>query len=166
MFPRMFSKGLKYNYAHIFLPMLVFAKPDWWYQHLSGPHGELLLRKTWIELGGSVRMSEPPEGLSVSHSVLRDDIEAYVIHLPRPTESPEAVLVALVFQVGEQLGRKQAESVRYFTVELAPDIYGPSERYMLCEWVGGRMTKGEHRNYGQIPDDSERTFLAAIGRLI
>ena len=74
MNPNLFSKGLKYNYAHVVLPRLVWANPRSYYERLSSPQCDLLMRTLWQDVGKAIGVTESPEGLSVSRSALRDDV--------------------------------------------------------------------------------------------
>jgi len=162
----MWSKGLRYSFAHVMLPILAFADPDVFYPIISGSNIEEYLRKIWCDLALVLGPGESPEGLGVFWTVLRHDTEAWVIHLPKPMETPEAFLVAAVFQFKKQSPGKEVERFRYFTLELGRNTFDQSEQYFLCEWVGSRMMGGEHRNHGLVSDNSERTFIAGITRLI
>ena len=166
MFPTESSKGLRYNYAHVALPILVLMNPKKFYNDVSGSKGEEYLSNMWRGLAGRMGVKQSPQGLGLSRKALRDDTEALIIRLPRPSEVPEAFLVAAVFQVKSRFLGKEVESVRYFTLELGRNVFDQSDEYHFCEWVGNVLSARQHINHGRTADCSEKTFVAAINEVI
>ena len=162
MFPTEASKGLQYNYAHIALPILVLMNPKKFYQDVTGRKGDKYLKTIWQGLAGKMGVRQSPNELGLSKQVIGDDVEAFVIRLPKPIESPEAFFVAAVFRVKKQFLSKEIESARYFTLELGRNIFDQSDEYHFYEWVGNVLRGQQHKNYGQTADYKEETFIAAI----
>ncbi len=166
MFPTEASKGLQYNYAHMALPILVLMNPKKFYQDVTGTKGEKYLKTIWQGLAGKMGVRQSPNEIGLSKQVIHDEVEVFIIRLPKPIESPEAFFVAAVFRVKKQFLSKEVESARYFTLELGRNISDQSDEYHFCEWVGNVLRGQQHKNYGRTTDSNEKTFLAAINDVI
>ncbi len=159
------AKGLSYNYAHLALPTLALMNPKKFYQDISGSKGEQYLLTIWQGLAGRLGVRPPSAGPLLSKKVVLNDMEVFIVRLPRPTRVPDAFFVSPVFQVKKQFLSKEVVSVRYFTLELGENILDETDEYHFCEWVGNVLSGREHKNHGRTADAGEETFVAAIAEM-
>ena len=160
------NNSLKYNFAHIALPIVASGNPERLYNHLTDKNGEDYLISIFLGLAKKMGFHQVPPGLSLTKKRIIDDHEAFTIQLPKPNKSPEAFYVALVYLVNRKLFKKEVKSVRYFTLELGPNILNVSNDFFLCEWVGSYLQGRKHINHGQLSNAQKATFIEAIKELL
>lgn len=151
------QESFLYMYAHRALRILALVTPEVFYSKLSSQRSLLDNWDFWAESAGT---SHPPDGLEFSRTTLRQGTELFLIRMPKPRAVPEAVYVAVAFDVEKQLLRTEVLSARYFTLELGRDVTGQTEAYFFCEWT--LATGLQHVNYGILSDSSEQSFIDAI----
>jgi hypothetical protein len=157
-------KRFLYNFAHVALPILALGNPKKFYSDISGSGGKQYLLTMWNGLERRMGARESNDGLNLTKSDLRSDIQVFVIHMPKATNVPEAIYIGIAFRVKKQFLKTEVYSGRYFTLELGKNSDTNSNEYHFCEWVGA--INSQHKNYGQLPNANENTFLWAIDRAI
>lgn len=166
MIPIESSKNLRYNFAHLALPILVLMNPNKFYHDISGTGGKEYLNTMWQGLAGRMGIRKSPPGPELSKIILREDAEAFIITLPKPFVVPDAFFVSAVFQFKTLHINKEIEVVRYFTLELGKSPIDQSDEYHFCEWEGNVLTKRQHKNYGRLADGNVNSFILAITELL
>jgi hypothetical protein len=156
------SKGLKYNFAHLTLPILVLMNPKKFYQDITDSNGDRYLQKLWHGLAERMVLRQPSFGLNLSLHKLDENMEAVIIELPAPKEVTEAFLVSAVFKFKNMPLSREIEYVRYFTLELGENPFNKSNEYHFCEWTGTIISSRQHENYGKLPEQSIACFKSAI----
>lgn len=153
-----------YNFSHAALPILALGNPKKFYADISGSSGKQYLLTMWKGLERRMGVKQSYEGLSISKSELRSDVQVFVIRMPKATNVPEAIWIGVAFRVKRQFLKTDVYSGRYFTLELGKNPNTKSDEYHFCEWVGA--INSQHKNYGQLPNANENTFLWAIDRAV
>lgn len=166
MFPIESSKSLRYNFAHLALPILVLMNPNKFYHDISGTGGKKYLNTMWQGLAGRMGIRQSPPGPELSKIILREDVEAFIITLPKPFVVPDAFFVSAVFQFKNLHINKEIEVVRYFTLELGKNLIDQSDEYHFCEWEGNVLTKRQHKNYGRLANGNINSFISAITEVL
>jgi hypothetical protein len=161
MLPIENAKSLHYNFAHIAMPILALGNPKKLYKDLSKGAGLKYLVSIWEGLESRMHIRYPHEGLNLSKEVLSDELEAFIIQMPKPISVPEAFFLGIVFGVKKNFLKKQVTSVRYFTLELGQSPIDASMEYHFCEW-SGRVISPEHQNYGQLESSDGSLFIGGI----
>ncbi|MDD5368137.1 MAG: hypothetical protein PHQ40_03550 [Anaerolineaceae bacterium] len=153
------KKSLQYWFAHEELPWRVRLHPDRFYQGVSGNHADAYLRQLWKKLSEGTEgwgVVTPPT-FQVAKHILDVGVEAYIIHLPQPKVSPEALFAAAIFWTGNSQPEQAMPVWRYFTWDLGSDITGVFP-YCFCEWDA----QGNHFNRGVHKGSSEADFLTVL----
>jgi len=122
-----------YNYAHVALPILALGNPKKFYSDISGSGGKQYLLTMWNGLERRMGARQSNDGLNLSKSNLRSDIQVFVIHMPNATNVPEAIYIGIAFRVKKQFLKTEVYSGRYFTLELGKNSDTNSNEYHFCE---------------------------------
>ena len=163
MFPIENTRSLHYNYAHTAMPILALGNPKKLYKDLSRGSCLKYLISIWKGLGTKMNAISPCEGIDLSKETLRENLEVFIIQMPKPQSVPEAFLVGIVFGVKKAFVRKEAASARYFTLELGANPTDSADEYHFCEW-SGRVISLDHHNYGRLAGSDRSSFVDAIRR--
>ncbi len=161
MLPIENTRSLHYNFAHVAMPILALGNPKKLYKDLSKGAGLKYLVSIWEGLEARINVRYPHDGLNLSKEALGDELEVFIIRLPKPKSVPEAFFLGIVFGVKKSFIKKEATSVRYFTVELGQSPLDSSTEYHFCEW-SGRVISPDHHNYGQLEKAEMASFVEAI----
>ena len=161
MLPIENTRSLHYNFAHIAMPILALGNPKKLYKDLSKGAGLRYLVSIWEGLESRMNVRYPHERLNLSKEALGDELEAFIVRMPKPKSVPEAFFLGIVFGVKKSFLKKEAISVRYVTLELGESPIDHSTEYHFCEWAGSAFSP-EHKNYGQLESADESLFVKAI----
>ncbi|MDQ1592517.1 MAG: hypothetical protein QOG71_3144 [Pyrinomonadaceae bacterium] len=161
MLPIENTRSSHYNFAHIAMPILSLGNPKKLYKDLSKGAGLKYLVLIWEGLESRMNVKYPHDGLNLSKEASGDELEAFIIRMPRPKSVPEAFFLGVVFGVKKSFLKKEVTSVRYFTLELGESPIDASTQYHFCEW-SGRVVSPDHHNYGQLESADSSLFVEAI----
>jgi hypothetical protein len=159
------TQSLHYNFAHIAMPTLALGNPKKLFKDLSKGDGLKYLVSIWEGLEARMHVRYPHEGLNLSKEALSDELEAFIIRMPKPKSVPEAFSLGIVFGVKKSFLKKEATSIRYFTLELGQSPIDSFVQYYFCEWAG-RVVSPDHQNHGQLESSDRSLFIEAIRQAV
>ena len=159
----MFSKNkpqdkIRYYFAHIYLPRMLFEFPQKMYENLANQKGNDFLLYLWNNAAKETASKTPPSGLKLFGEKLDPTHGIFIVQMPKPQVVPEAFYGAAVFGIEYFTAVPKVVTVQYFTLEHGQNPYERSEEYHFCEW----STLKEHTNYGRLSQNNMRIFIQAI----
>jgi hypothetical protein len=142
-----------YMFAHTAIPTLVFTKTEALLTAFE-TRGQAFIEDLWASVAEvAEKHGQPPidkTGLRFSKEN-RDNINIYLIELPRPGAITEAYFVGVA---------QKDKTVKYFTLELAAKMM--NDRCDTSTVLGGWTTDHKHQNYGCGPKPQREEFIKAI----
>ena len=149
--------SLHYNFAHRILPNLLENLQNQIHEVLSGPSKDAFLLDLWQRMETELGVQEPSDGLHCEELPLSNGQSVFVIHMPPPTQTPQALYVGIVFSISDGTHNTDNYSFQYFTLELGASLFSDEPAWMLGGWDGSK-----HLNRGRLIDNQVETFRKAI----
>jgi hypothetical protein len=140
--------------------------PKKFYKDISGMAGNSYLKSIWDGLGNRLGETRSSNGLKVFKREINKANEVYIISLPYPKETTEALYVAALFSLQKLVFSIDINSVRFLTLELGQNNINGLPEYHFCEWIGNPLSGREHKNYGLLLDNNIDTFIYTIEDLV
>ena len=153
---------IRYLFAHVYLPDLLFELPQKTYENLVSGQGRDYLLYIWNRIATKTASKISPDGLNLFREKLDSNHEAFIVQMPKPEVVPEAFFGAMVFELDYFTLSPKVTAVRYFTLEMGKNPYEQVNEYHFCEW----STSKEHVNFGKLSRNDKNLFLQAIFSMI
>ena len=158
------KRTVRYNFAHVALPILALGSPAKFYKNVSRASGSRYLRGLWAGLEGRMGVTEDSQGLAVTRMELSSRLDALLIRLPAPRQAREAFFLAVIYHMKRRLFKTEPVAVRYFTLELGLDVFDGRREFFVGEWSGSAIQPAR-KNHGRLPSENPEAFVARAKEL-
>lgn len=155
-----------YQFTFNVLPKFIFENTDASYRLFSGNDIQDVLKRIWWSLGERTGEYLPDTGLSVEKFTLSDSGDIFIIELPPPLETQEAVFIGVYFDLVSNQ-QNPYRNARIITLELGIDCSTGYQAYFLGEVTKNQNDKYfDHNNFGHINNNDKISFMMEIIKIV